>query len=118
EVARLGLPEAEFKASATHYLLCLIGGVIVFVLGVAILAFLVVGLLLAPERKLKNAFLVIKMVVGGSLLIGAGWRLWRRGRAGRGLRVVVCSEGLARIQGNRAELLRWEDVNSVQRAVR
>ena len=117
QVAQLGEPEAELQSSAAHYALSILGGVLALLLGLALLGFLALGLWLNPALKIKSGFVLFKMGAIGLVLLGAGVGLLRRGRSARGLRVIVCADGLARVQGDQVEMLRWEDVNRVQRAV-
>jgi hypothetical protein len=117
QVGKLGTPEAELSSSGTHYALAVVGGIVSMLLGTALLGLLGIGLLLIPAIKIKSAFLAFKLGAVALVLLAAGWGVLSRGRAARGLRVIVCADGLARIHGNRAELLRWEDVNRVVRIV-
>src|SRR2546423_1808564 len=100
EVARLGPPEAELKASAAHAVLYLVAGVVFLVLGTGILAGLVGWVWLGDGWKVRSARAIVQLTVGGVALLGAGLGTLRRGRAARGLRVIVCADGIARLQGN------------------
>jgi hypothetical protein len=52
------------------------------------------------------------------MLIGAGILGQRSVRQTQAMRVFVCPEGIARIQGEKGEALRWDEIVTVQRVVK
>ena len=112
EVNNLGEPLAEFTTGGFLFAVYVVGGIVCILLGLAALGFGVVVLMHPPKRGMAGLF---KLIAFGLFLVASGGGVLARSRGIRGLRVFACRDGLARVQGPSAELLRWEDVNSVRR---
>jgi hypothetical protein len=83
---------------------------------------LIVGLMLFEEPNPESATKEVKDIYKGGafgvVLIGAGIVGWRSVRRTQGMRVFVCPEGIARIQGGKGRALRWDEIVTVQRVVK
>jgi uncharacterized protein DUF6585 len=111
EVGELGEPLAEFTTGGLVFAAYVGGGIVCVLLGLAALGFGVAVLAHGPKREVAGVF---KLMAFGLFLAATGAGVLARSRSIRGLRVFACRDGLARVQGPRAELLRWEDVNAVR----
>lgn len=112
EVGELGEPLAEFSTGGFVFAAYVVGGIVCVLLGLAALGFGVAVLIDPPKGGVGGVF---KLMAFGLFLAATGAGVLARSRGIRGLRVFACRGGLARVQGARAELLRWEDVNAVRR---
>jgi hypothetical protein len=115
-VRDLGEPVAAFEAGAIQLALFAVGGVLAILLGAGLVV-LVVTLMTHP-RPAKNGRGgpgIVRGIGLGLVLLAAGVSALVRARRTRGLRVFVFPDGLARVQGRAAEVLRWDDVNRVRR---
>jgi hypothetical protein len=112
EVAELGEPLAEFTTGGLLFAAYVVGGIVVILLGLAALGFGVAVLMHPPKHGMAGVF---KLMAFGLFLVASGVGVLTRSRAVRGLRVFACRDGLARVQGPAAELLRWDEVNNVRR---
>jgi hypothetical protein len=111
EVGELGEPLAEFTTGGFLLAVYVIGGIVCVLLGLAALGFGVVVLFDPPKRGLAGVF---KLMAFGLFLAASGAGMLTRSRGFRGLRVFACRDGLARVRGANAELIRWDEVNSVR----
>jgi hypothetical protein len=114
----LGHPVDEFRAGTGHYVLSFLVGVIAFVLGAVALAGLIALLFMGPPGKRGFGLGLVKLATLALVFMLGGMSILYRAVSARGLRVLVFSEGLARLQGGKVETLRWEDVNAVKRVAR
>ena len=112
EVNGLGEPLAEFTTGGLLVAVYVLGGIICVLLGLAALGFSAVVLFNPPKRGMAGVF---KLMVFGLFLAASGVGMLTRSRGFRGLRVFACRDGLARVHGQTAELIRWDEVNSVRR---
>jgi hypothetical protein len=119
--ANFGSPIAEFRACASRVLFLKV--ISLGALGVGAVVFvLLLGLMFFeephPESATKEVKEIYKSGAFGVVLICAGIVGWRSTRRTQGMRVFVCPEGIARIQGGKGEALRWNEVVTVQRVVK
>jgi hypothetical protein len=112
EVTELGEPLAEFTTGGLLFAAYIVGGIVCILLGLAALGFGVAVLMRPPKHGMAGIF---KLMAFGLFLVASGVGVLTRSRAVRGLRVFACRDGLARVQGPTAELVRWDEVNSVRR---
>jgi hypothetical protein len=114
-LAPLGEPVAEFGPGFGHYL----GQVILMVgsllLGLGFLALAIVPFCL-PGGRVVWAAHALKALIAGIALCGVGIRTGVQLRRARGLRVFVFPDALARVQGERTDIVFWKDVLTVHRA--
>jgi hypothetical protein len=85
---------------------------------VAIIA-VFVGLVLArpQNRQLARAFHVFHLIGVGLLYLLTSSTGWQRLRQNRGLRVFAFPAGLARVQDEAVDVVRWEEIATITRAV-
>jgi hypothetical protein len=112
EVNGLGEPLAEFATGGFLVGVYVVGGIVCILLGLAALGFGVVVLAHPPKRGMGGVF---KLIGIGLFLAATGVGMLTRVKGFRGLRVFACRDGLARVHGTKAELVRWDEVNSVRR---
>jgi hypothetical protein len=112
EVNDLGEPLAEFTTGGFLVGVYVVGGIVCILLGLAALGLGVAVLFHPPKHGLAGVF---KLVAFGLFLAASGVGMLARSRGFRGLRVFACRDGLARVHGTTAELVRWDEVNSVRR---
>ena len=112
EVNDLGEPLAEFTTGGLLLGVYVVGGIVCVLLGLAALGFGIAVLFHPPKRGMAGVF---KLMAFGLFLVASGAGMLARSRGFRGLRVFACRAGLARVHGTTAELLRWDEVNSVRR---
>jgi hypothetical protein len=117
QVARLGQPLEEFRAGTFGFVLSLALGVLALLLALVVLGAMIALLFILPRGKGGVGVAFFKMLGMALFLLAAGVGVLRRASGMRGLRVLVGPAGLARLQGATVEVLRWEDVNAVKRAV-
>jgi hypothetical protein len=119
--ANFGAPIAEFRASTARVVFLKVISVGAIVLGIGIFVLLLCLALLeepSPEPTWRDAKAILRIGAFGIMLIGAGFVGRRSVRQTRGMRVFVCPEGIARIQGEKGEALRWDEIVTVQRVVK
>jgi hypothetical protein len=112
EVNGLGELLAEFSTGGFLVGVYYVGGIVCVLLGLAVVAFGVVLLIQVPKRGMAG---IIKLAGFGVVLVASGTGMLTRSRGLRGLRVFACRDGLARVHGTKAELVRWDEVNRVRR---
>jgi hypothetical protein len=112
EVNGLGEPLAEFTTGRFLFAVYVVGGIVCVLLGLAALGLGVAVLFHPPKHGLAGVF---KLMAFGLFLAASGAGMLTRSRGFRGLRVFACRDGLARVRGTTADLLRWDEVNSVRR---
>jgi hypothetical protein len=112
DVARLGEPIAAFRAGGGRYAALVIFGILAVLLGLAFLAGAVLLLVAGPG---KGHTPVAKVVILGIACLSGGVATLRQARSVRGLSVYAFADGVARLQGAKAEVMRWDDVNTVKR---
>jgi hypothetical protein len=117
DLRQLGAPVAEFKAGPVQYALALVGGLLAVLVGLVALAGAVFLVFEQPRGRKWVGGGVFKVGLLGLFLVGAGIGMLRRARGRRGLHVLVFTDGLARLRGGPPEVLRWDEVNAVRRAV-
>jgi hypothetical protein len=110
----LGEPVAAFKS---RMIALWIAAVLCLVLGLGVLVGLAALFLLPGQAGAREWYDLLKFGFFGLLLVGAGVEGIRRIRKNKGLRVYVFADGLARIQGEAVEVLRWQDIATVGRTV-
>jgi hypothetical protein len=116
EVRRLGEPLAVFHGGRLVLALCWIFGVLALLVGLGGLIGLITLFAEAPAKGggVRSSFKL--MILGiGALSVGIG--LIRKARASGGLRVFVCTEGIARARREQTKVMRWENINVVKRIV-
>jgi hypothetical protein len=116
EVRGLGEPVAVFQAGAVQFVLFVVVGILALLLGAGMLV-LVVTLMLNPAPAKNGRGSLVKVIGAGLVLLAAGVSMLIRARRMRGLRVFVFPDGLARVQGGAAEVLRWDEINRVRRVL-
>ncbi len=112
EVHGLGEPLAEFSTGGFLVGVYVVGGIVCILFGLAALGLGVAFLAHPPKRGMAGLF---KLIGFGLFLAASGVGMLTRSRGFRGLRVFACRDGLARVHGTTAELIRWDEVNSVCR---
>jgi hypothetical protein len=117
QVARLGEPLEEFRAGTFQVVLSLLMGVLALLLALVTVGGMIGLLFAAPRGKGGVGVAFFKLLGVGLFLLGAGVGMLRRAAGIHGLRVLVGPEGLAQVRGSTVGILRWEDVNTVKRAV-
>jgi hypothetical protein len=117
EVARLGAPVAEFRTGGPDTLRRRLVSILMILFGLAMLLLGGIGFAALFSRWGWRAVLsdVFKLALMGLLGVILGIAVLFRGRATRGLRVLVFADGLARLQGSLVEVVRWDEVNEVRR---
>jgi hypothetical protein len=118
-IAQQGTPFARFRVGGFQYRLLQIGGALGILFGVGFLG--LIGYLLfldAGPARPREGLKMLKGAVFAVAVLGAGIAVLARSRKSRGLNVLVCTDGLARVQGDDIEILPWEDIRSVTRIAR
>ena len=113
EVRELGEPLAEFSTGGFLVAVYVVGGIVCVLLGLAAVGYGIAVLFHPPKRRVPGA--IFKLMGFGLFLVASGVGMLTRSRGFRGLRVFACRDGLARVHGTTAELIRWDEVNSVRR---
>jgi hypothetical protein len=117
EVTKLGGPLAVFQGGRLVTALCWIIGILALLAGLAGLGLFGFLMMEGPGQG-ANARGSGKLLFLGILSLSGGIGLIRKARSARGLRVFVCTEGIVMyVQDVHTTVMRWEDINSVQRTV-
>jgi hypothetical protein len=117
EVTRLREPLAVFQGGRLVSALCWIIGALSVLLGLAGLGWFGTMLMEGPAPG-ANARGSGKLLFLGIVSLSAGIGLIRKARSTRGLRVFVCTDGIVMyVQGGQTTVMRWEDINIVQRGL-
>ena len=111
----LGEPIAEFRTGYVQIAALWLFTVGAFVVGLGLLAFVLGAVLWFDLKANFHMATLVKVGLFGLVLLSVGVRGVLRIRKTRGIRVFAFAQGLGRIQGESAEMLRWEDVTVVQR---
>src|SRR5437764_12515502 len=101
----LGHPVDEFRAGTGHYVLSFLVGVVAFVLGAVALAGLIALLFMGPPGRRGAGLGLVKLATLALIFMLGGASILYRAVSARGLRVLVFSEGLARLQGGKVEVM-------------
>ena len=115
EAEGLGDPIADFRSGSFQYLLFLSVGSLGVLFGLAWLGIVVAVFFIALFRGPKPRFGGFGATLPGIVLLSGGLATLYRASRSRSLQVYVFTGGLARVQRNQAEVLRWEDINEVRR---
>lgn len=107
EVRALGQPVVSFKSGALLFVLYLCLGILALLLAAAAMVLFFASLEKGQPRG-KGIVIVLAMGGAGIAAISKAVRM-------RGLQVFVCENGLARVQRNIVETMRWDDINKVVR---
>jgi len=114
----LGEPIAAFKVGIGQLAGLWFTTVGAFVFGLGGLAFLLGAVFLFRGPGGVHSWPLLNVLFGIGALgvlgggVGGARQIWKA----KGLRVLVFAEGLARVQGDTVEVLRWPDVRTVRRA--
>jgi hypothetical protein len=112
EVKKLGPPLAVFRSGIT---LALCAGGFMALLGAFFGVPAVVTLCDLDQWRGPHLAGILKMAILGLGGVAFGTTMLYRGWRGPRARVFVCPDGIAWVEGGRAETVRWEDVNSVRK---
>jgi len=114
-----GTPFARFRVGGFQYRLLQIGRALGIIFGVGFLGLLGYLLLVdAGPGRPRDGLKMLKGAVVAVAVLGAGIAVLARSRKSKGLNVLVCTDGLARMQGDEIEILPWQDIRSVTRIAR
>jgi hypothetical protein len=109
----LGTPTAEYKLGTTHYVLELVGVVLLFLICAGKVAFVVVDVRGQAPGDEGLSFSHMTWFVGALCCMAAGIAVLWRARSRRQLQVLVFADGLARIHAQESQILLWQDINAV-----
>ncbi len=115
EVTTLGEPIAAFEAGTLQFIIIWIVGICGILLGIVLVGLIL--FLVAVRGHGSTGAPDLALLGGGVFLVFAGVATLRRTSKTSGVRAIVYREGLTRLQGEKFDVARWDEISEVRRGV-